>query len=68
MGNDKPNGKFTRVEAEIAVDQMIEILPAMLRQVPYQAKVFKAKYDALVKEGFTKEEALDIVKSRPLFE
>ncbi|UTW68650.1 hypothetical protein KHA80_14225 [Anaerobacillus sp. HL2] len=33
---------------ELAVDQMIEMLPAALRLYPYQAKALRAKYDSLL--------------------
>lgn len=68
MSNDKQNGKVTRIEAELMVDQIREILPAQLQLAPLHAQQIRAKYNALVKEGFTKEEALEIVKSRPIFE
>ena len=58
----------TRNETRKAVDAFLEHLPYALELMPHQAKALKQKYDALVKEGFTKEEALDIVKARPLFE
>lgn len=68
MSKDKPNGQYTRVELEMAVDQMVDLLPAQLRAYSVHAQALKAKYDALVKEGFSEAAALEIVKSRPIYE
>lgn len=65
---DKPNGKITRVELELMVDQLLEAVPAALRLYPVQAQALKAKYDALVAAGFDAKQALEIVKTRPIFE
>lgn len=65
---DKPQGKVTRVEFELMLDQMLEGLPVLIQKAGADAQLLKAKYDALVKEGFTNEQALEIVKARPLWE
>ncbi|BAQ11313.1 phage protein [Bacillus sp. OxB-1] len=58
----------TRNEYQVAVDTMKEVLPYALELFPPQAKALKAKFDSLVAEGFTLEQALEIVKTRPIFE
>ncbi len=65
---DKTNGKLTAIEMEMALDELKGNLPYMIQNVTIAAKVFKAKYDSLVMEGFTEEQALEIVKTRPLYE
>lgn len=51
-----------------AINAMIEILPEQIQVFALQAEMLKAKQDALVKQGFTEEQALEIVKTRPIFE
>jgi len=41
-------------------------IPGMIAAQLLFAKVLKAKFDALIKEGFTREEALEIIKARGL--
>lgn len=65
---EKPSGKISRAEMELAVDYMREVLPAQLQVLGLHAEILKAKFDALVREGFTEQQALEIVKSRPIFE
>jgi hypothetical protein len=65
---DKPTGKVTRAEMEVALDQVLEMLPVLLRRAGADAQLLKAKYDALVATGFTADQALAIVKARPLYE
>jgi hypothetical protein len=65
---DKPTGKVTRVEMEMALDQILEGLPMFVRKTAADAKYLKAKYDGLVAAGFTEAQALEIVKARPLYE
>ena len=65
---DKPSGKISRVEMEIALDQIQESMPAMIRKAGLDAQLLKAKYEALVAEGFTEAQALELTKGRPLYE
>ncbi|TVX92271.1 hypothetical protein [Paenibacillus agilis] len=65
---DKPNGKMTKVEMEMAVDQMLEFLPVFIAQAQPQAQLLRSKYVALKAEGFSDKEALHIVSTRPLYE
>ena len=44
------------------VTEMRKNLPTYLEMTEILVKITKAKYDALVKEGFTKEEALELCK------
>lgn len=65
---DQPNGKMMQIEMEIALDQMREVLPSTLEMSKMQMQIIRVKYLELVKEGFTEAQALEIVKTRPLFE
>ncbi|AKO92696.1 hypothetical protein BEH_11685 [Priestia filamentosa] len=65
---DNANGKVTPVEMEMMMDDLVEKMPFMIKVQAHNAKVLKARYDSLIKEGFTPEQALELVKARPLFE
>ncbi|MED4977214.1 hypothetical protein NST70_13720 [Weizmannia sp. FSL K6-0777] len=65
---DKTNGKYTNIEMEMAIDEVRRSLPYLIENTAIQAKVLKARYDHLVVEGFKPEDALEIIKTRPLYE
>lgn len=65
---DKVNGKVTNVEMEIMVDDLRAKLPYLIENAALTAKLLKAKYDTLVAEGFTAEQAMEIVTIRPMYE
>lgn len=65
---DETNGKITNVEWEMALDNFLAGLPMVLQLIGPQSKILKARFDALIKEGFTEAQALEIVKVRPLIE
>lgn len=64
--SDKPNGRMSRAEMEIAQDYQESLLPVIVRQANIDARILKAKYDALIQEGFNAQQALHIVATRPL--
>ncbi len=47
---------------QAAVRQIEKDMPEQLRFIKLQAKFHKAKYDALIKEGFEPEQALELCK------
>lgn len=49
-----------RDDAQAALAQFARMIPAMLEHVQLQAKVRRAAYLALVAEGFTEAQALDL--------
>lgn len=65
---NQPTGKLTPIEMEMAIDEVKRNLPYMIQSAAISAKVLKAKYDSLVSEGFTEKQALEIIKTRPLYE
>lgn len=65
---DQTNGKFTKVEMEMALDHLQNGLWFWLERVKIDAKVRKAKFDALVKEGFSESQALEIVSKSATYE
>jgi hypothetical protein len=70
MGDDdKPEVEFsvkvfegdiedTLIQAKIFTDEMIRLFPEFKKQQVVQAKMVKAKYDALINAGFNEEQAL----------
>lgn len=64
-----PNNKAVhQLEMEMELDTMRGNLPYMIQLVQHNAKLSKAKYDALLDEGFTDEQALKIVTKQKLLE
>ncbi len=46
------------------LDNFVKALPMQIRMQREMSKLIKARFDALVSEGFTEQQALEIVKSR----
>jgi hypothetical protein len=49
-----------------ALRNLQQQMPLMLECVEQQAQMTKAKYDALIRAGFSKEEALELCKGKIL--
>ena len=58
----------TRSDMQKQMDDFIGYIPYFAQLLPDQAKHMKKKYDSLIKEGFTEAQAMDIIKTRPIFE
>lgn len=58
----------TRNKHEKHIDHMKEMLPYVLQEWDVKATFLKKKYDRLIEEGFTEEQAMGIVKARPIFD
>ncbi|MDF9529501.1 hypothetical protein [Bacillus cereus] len=57
-------GQYSNIELEMILDNFVKALPIQLRMQREISKLFKTRFDALVSEGFTEQQALEIVKSR----
>lgn len=58
----------TRNKWEKNIDNMHEMLPYVIQEWDVKATFLKKKHDRLIEEGFTEDEAIEIVKARPIFE
>lgn len=58
------NGNYSNIEFEMMLDEMKKNLPIQIKYHNELAKLYKARFDALVREGFTQEQALEIVLAR----
>lgn len=65
---NKPNKAMQSLQFQMAMDEIKNMLPLIQEQQTLNAKIHKARYDALIYEGFTEPQALEIVGKRPLFE
>lgn len=71
MGNDNSqavNQATQLVNLMQAKEEIVNILPTAVELAQYHAQLLFKKYTALKKEGFTDEQALEIICKRPLIE
>ncbi|TBL21788.1 hypothetical protein EYB35_00035 [Bacillus paranthracis] len=61
---NEQNGKLSNIKFEMILDDFKGQLHLQIQYHGELAKLYKARFDALVKEGFTQEQALEIVKDR----
>lgn len=57
---------FKNLQIEMAIKELKANLPSMIEFGKLAAKQHKAYYDSLVKEGFTENQAIEIVKKHGL--
>lgn len=62
MTDDDKRDKQRAALAQL-IKQAIEDMPLQIELAQVQAKLTRVKYDALVKEGFTQEQALLLCKT-----
>lgn len=55
----------TRSDIQKAVDNLKFHLPTEIELVKLKGKLMKEQYDALLKEGFTEAQAMEIVVTNP---
>lgn len=66
--SEKTNKAMQSLELQMALDNMKEFLPLFIERCTPNAKIRKAKYEALLKEGFTEAQAIEIVSKSPIIE
>ena len=63
MTEDNDTNKLLRdIKLKDIASRLSEELPMLILSFEWQAKCHKVKYDALIKEGFTAGEALELCK------
>ena len=55
-----------KINMNKALDELRRELESYIDLIQYNARLRKGKFDALMKEGFSREEALRIVISTPI--
>lgn len=63
---EKINGKLTPIEMDIALDEEMKLLPQKIKLMQIQAKQQYEKRQAYIEAGFTKKEAMELIKTRPI--
>lgn len=56
--------KLTNLELDMMADEVRRMLPFQIEAIKMNAKALGERREALIKEGFTREEAMDIIKAR----
>lgn len=62
--NNMEYNKISDVELQIMVDEARRVMPYQTQVLAVNAKMLAARLNALIDEGFTREEAVEIIKAR----
>ena len=52
-------------EPEVSLSRLLAMLPLLAKYAVINAKLHKVKYDALIEQGFTEAQALELCKTVP---
>lgn len=52
------------IQMEQQIEEFMRILPSQIKLMQIQSKLYKAKYDSLIEEGFTEEQTMKIIEAR----
>lgn len=66
--SNMPNKAMQALELQFANDSLIGIVKLVIERTSPLAKIRKAKFDALIAEGFTEQQAIEIVSKSPVVE
>lgn len=62
--NEMEYQKLSAIELQMMVDESARMLPFQIQMMKDTSKVLAARLNALIDEGFTREEAVEIIKER----
>ena len=65
---NEPGNAMQHLQIQMGLDNFRSLLHYLLEQQSMNAKVHKARFGALIAEGFTEKQALEVVGKRPLVE
>ena len=68
MGDELKTTAMQLLELQMATDNLKTMLPLVLERQQVIAKVRKEKFDATIAEGFTEQQAIEIVTKTPIIE
>lgn len=68
MSEQPKSNAMVSLEAQIRLDTLKNLFPVILDEIKMNAKLRKAKYDALVDEGFSSEQAIEIISKSKILE
>ncbi|OAH53100.1 hypothetical protein AWH48_12140 [Domibacillus aminovorans] len=57
---------FNTIQLERQLEELMRTMPTEIKRIGLMSQYYKARFDSLVKEGFTEAQALEIIKARGL--
>ncbi|WP_374964598.1 hypothetical protein [Lysinibacillus sp. RS5] len=68
MSGEMKNSAMMSLEIQMMMDNLIKWSPLLMKHYVTTAKLRKSKYDSLIAEGFTEQQAIEIITKTPITE
>lgn len=68
MSGEMKNSAMMSLEIQMMMDNLIKWSPLLMKHYVTMAKLRKSKYDSLIAEGFTEQQAIEIITKTPITE